>query len=51
MRGVFLALFDEEGKTSAGSGFDPRKILAPGCEAIKATVKQKMEIFGCIGKA
>ncbi len=41
----------EEGKDLVGKGFDPRKILAPGCEAIKATVKQKMEIFGCIGKA
>ncbi len=41
----------EEGKDLVGKGFDPRKILAPGCEAIKATVKEKMEIFGCIGKA
>ena len=41
----------EENKDLAGKGFDPRKLLAPGCEAIKATVKEKMEIFGCIGKA
>ncbi len=41
----------EEGKDLVGKGFDPRKVLAPGCEAIKATVKEKMEIFGCIGKA
>ncbi len=41
----------EEGKDLAGKGFDPRKLLAPGCEAIKATVKEKMEIFGSIGKA
>lgn len=41
----------EEGKDLVGKGFDPRKLLAPGCEAIKATVKEKMEIFGCIGKA
>ena len=41
----------EEGRDLVGKGFDPRKILAPGCEAIKATVKEKMEIFGCIGKA
>lgn len=41
----------EAGKDLAGKGFDPRKLLAPGCEAIKATVKEKMEIFGCIGKA
>ena len=41
----------EEGKDLVGKGFDPRKVLAPGCEAIKATVREKMEIFGCIGKA
>ena len=32
-------------------GFDPRKLLAPGFEAIKATVKEKMELFGSVGKA
>lgn len=41
----------EEGKDLAGKGFDPRKLLAPGFEAIKAKVKEKMEIFGSIGKA
>ena len=41
----------EEGKDLQGKGFDPRKILAPGFEAIKATVKEKMELFGSIGKA
>ncbi len=41
----------EDGKDLVGKGFDPRKLLAPGCEAIKATVKEKMEIFGSIGKA
>ena len=41
----------EEGKDLAGKGFDPRKLLAPGAAAIKETVKEKMEIFGCIGKA
>ena len=41
----------EEGKDLVGKGFDPRKILAPGVEAIKATVKEKMEIFGSVGKA
>ncbi len=41
----------EEGKDRVGKGFDPRKLLAPGCEAIKATVREKMEIFGSIGKA
>ena len=41
----------EEGKDLVGKGFDPRKILAPGAEAIKATVKEKMELFGSVGKA
>jgi len=41
----------EAGKDQEGKGFDPRKLLAPGAEAIKATVKEKMELFGSIGKA
>ncbi len=41
----------EEGKDLVGKGFDPRKILAPGVEAIKATVREKMELFGSVGKA
>lgn len=41
----------EEGKDLQGKGFDPRKLLAPGYEAIKATVKEKMELFGSVGKA
>ncbi|MBR2473898.1 MAG: class II fructose-1,6-bisphosphate aldolase [Clostridia bacterium] len=41
----------EAGKDLQGKGFDPRKLLAPGCEAIKATVKEKMELFGSVGKA
>ena len=41
----------EAGKDLEGKGFDPRKLLAPGAEVIKATVKEKMEIFGSIGKA
>lgn len=41
----------EEGKDQRGKGFDPRKLLAPGFEAIKATVKEKMELFGSVGKA
>lgn len=41
----------EAGKDLQGKGFDPRKLLAPGCEAIKATVKEKMELFGSINKA
>ena len=36
---------------SEGKGFDPRKLLAPGTDAIKATVKEKMELFGSVGKA
>ena len=41
----------EAGKDQQGKGFDPRKLLAPGTEAIKAKVKEKMEIFGSVGKA
>ena len=39
------------GKDRQGKGYDPRKLLAPGAEAIKATVKEKMELFGSVGKA
>jgi len=41
----------EAGKDLEGKGFDPRKVLAPGVEAIKATVREKMELFGSVGKA
>ena len=41
----------EAGKDLEGKGFDPRKLLAPGCEAIRATVKEKMELFGSVNKA
>ena len=41
----------EAGKDQKGKGFDPRKLLAPGAEAIRATVKEKMELFGSVGKA
>ncbi len=41
----------EDGKDLVGKGFDPRKLLAPGFEAIKATVKEKMELFGSVNKA
>lgn len=41
----------EAGKDLEGKGFDPRKLLAPGTEAIKATVKEKMELFGSVDKA
>ena len=41
----------EAGKDLQGKGFDPRKLLAPGADAIKATVKEKMELFGSVGKA
>ena len=43
--------YSEAGKDLEGKGFDPRKLLAPGAEAIKATVKTKMELFGSVGKA
>ncbi len=41
----------EQGKDLEGKGYDPRKLLAPGFDAIKATVKEKMELFGSVGKA
>lgn len=41
----------EAGKDQQGKGFDPRKLLAPGFEAIKAKVKEKMELFGSINRA
>ena len=41
----------EAGKDQQGKGYDPRKLLAPGAEAIKETVKEKMELFGSVGKA
>ena len=41
----------EEGKDREGKGFDPRKLLAPGTEAIKATVREKIELFGSANKA
>ena len=41
----------EAGKDLQGKGFDPRKLLAPGAEAIKVTVKEKMELFGSVNKA
>ncbi len=41
----------EAGKDQQGKGFDPRKLLAPGTEAIKAKVKERMEVFGSINKA
>ena len=41
----------EAGKDLEGKGFDPRKLLAPGFEAIKSTVKEKMELFGSVNRA
>ena len=41
----------EAGKDLQGKGFDPRKLLAPGVDAIKATVKEKIELFGSANKA
>lgn len=48
---VATRAYVEAGKDQQGKGFDPRKLLAPGTEAIKATVKEKMELFGSVGKA
>jgi fructose-bisphosphate aldolase class II len=41
----------EEGKDLIGKGFDPRKLLAPGTEAVKNVVKEKMRLFGSINQA
>ena len=41
----------EAGKDQQGKGFDPRKLLAPGADAIKATVREKIELFGSMNKA
>lgn len=41
----------EDGKDLEGKGFDPRKLLKPGTDAIMQTVKEKMELFGSVGKA
>ena len=41
----------EDGGDLKGKGFDPRKLLAPGAAAIKATIKDKFELFGSVGKA
>lgn len=41
----------EAGKDLEGKGFDPRKLLAPGTQAIKDIVKVKMDLFGSTGKA
>ncbi|EEP27661.1 class II fructose-1,6-bisphosphate aldolase [Shuttleworthella satelles] len=41
----------EQGKDKQGKGFDPRKLLAPGAEAIKRVCRERSEVFGCVGKA
>ena len=41
----------EEGKDKESKGFDPRKLLAPGFEAIKETVREKINLFGSANKA
>ena len=40
----------EAGKDLQGKGFDPRKLLAPGAQAIIDKCKEKIELFGCAGK-
>ena len=40
----------EDGKDQQGKGFDPRKLLAPGAQAIIDKCKEKIELFGCAGK-
>ena len=41
----------EAGKDLQGKGFDPRKLLKPGFDAVVAAVIEKMEIFGSVNKA
>ena len=41
----------EEGKDKVGKGFDPRKVLKPGYEAIKDKVREKIEFFECENSA
>ncbi len=41
----------EAGKDKESKGFDPRKILKPGVEAIKEVVREKMDLFGSTNKA
>ena len=48
---VATRAYIEAGKDQSGKGFDPRKLLAPGTEAIKETVREKIDLFGCAGKA
>ena len=51
---VFAAatrIYIEEGKDLIGKGFDPRKLLNPGVEAIKQSVREKMELFGSVNQA
>ena len=44
-------VIESNGEDLVGKGFDPRKLLNPGFEAIKTCVKEKMDLFGCINKA
>lgn len=41
----------EEGKDQQGKGFDPRKLLLPGTNAVQALVEEKMDMFGCENSA
>ena len=41
----------EDGKDKQGKGYDPRKVLAPGTQAIKDKVAEKIRLFGSDGKA
>ena len=48
---ILFVQYIEAGKDLQGKGYDPRKLLAPGAEAIKATVREKIELFGSANKA
>ena len=41
----------EAGKDLEGKGYDPRKLLKPGCDALKDKVTSMMKEFGSYGKA
>ena len=46
-----LRIYIEEGKDLEGKGFDPRKLLKPGCDGIEETVLEKLQMFYTEGKA
>ena len=41
----------EAGKDQEGKGYDPRKLLKPGCDAVVATAKELIKAYGSDNKA